>query len=243
MALQALLLSSDPRVLDTLQQVLDRVSIELQVCHGPDEARNILNCRKFDAFLLDCDDMPGATSVLQDLCTGTANKSCVTFAVVNGQTTVRQAYAMGANFVLDKPLSAEHAIRSVRAAQGLVMRERRRYDRHLLRATGTILVDTGTELPVTITTISPGGVSIECARRLDLCGAASLKIFLPGSRQALQAKGEIVWSTEEGRAGIKFLVMSTENRKALESWLHEHGLPLGNHGAMFIDATSSPPSA
>ena len=70
---------------------------------------------------------------------------------------------MGANFVLDKPISLDRATRSVRAAQGLIMRERRRYHRHLVKATGAILVDQGAELPLNITNISHGGISIECS--------------------------------------------------------------------------------
>jgi len=56
---------------------------------------------------------------------------------------------------------------------------------------------------------------------------------------AVQAKGEIVWVTEEGRAGIRFQVISTEDLRELQEWLEKRGLPLGNHGAMFIDATTA----
>lgn len=192
--------------------------------------------RKYDAVLVDCDDMHDGPAVLKELRHGKSNRNCIVFAVVSGRTTIQQAFEMGANFVLDKPISIDRATRSVRAAQGLILRERRRYHRHLLKASGAIIVDSGSVLPVSITNISHGGISIECSRRLDEGGAARIKFQLPGSKQALEIKGEVMWSTPEGRSGIRFQVLSMEVKRELDAWLDRRALPLGN-GAMFINAT------
>jgi CheY-like chemotaxis protein len=237
MALQALLLSRDPEVHRTIRRVFDAANIDLDLSNNADQARHILTRRKYDALLVDCDDMSNGPVVLRELRQGKSNKSCIAFALVNGKTTIQQAFEMGANFVLDKPISVERATRSVRAAQGLIMRERRRYHRHLVKATGAILVDQGAELPLHITNISQGGLSIECSRKLDQGGAARVRINLPGTKRALDIKGEVVWSTDEGRAGIRFQVLSTEARKDLDAWLEKRSLPLGG-GAVFINATT-----
>jgi hypothetical protein len=97
-------------------------------------------------------------------------------------------------------------------------------------------VDSGAELPVSITNISHGGISIECNRQLDEGGAAKLRFQLPGTRHALEVKGEIIWSTAEGRAGIRFQILTVDMKKELDTWLDKRALPLGN-GAMFINAT------
>ena len=127
MALEALLLSRDNQVLKTISRVLDDANIDVQVCSSSEDALQILTRHKYDTFVVDCDDVPAAPLVLQQLRKGKSNKSCIAFALVNGRTSVRQAFEMGANFVLDKPVSMERAMRSVKAAQGLIMRERRRY--------------------------------------------------------------------------------------------------------------------
>jgi CheY-like chemotaxis protein len=236
MALQALLLSKDPEVHRTIRRVLDAANIDLDVSDNADQARHILLHRKYDALMVDCDDMPNGPLVLREMRQGKSNKSCIAFALVNGKTTIQLAFEMGANFVLDKPISLERATRSVRAAQGLIMRERRRYHRHLIKATGAILVDQGAELPLHITNISHGGISVECSRKLDEGGAARVRLQLPGNKKALDIKGEIVWSTDEGRAGIRFQILSAEAKQDLDTWLEKRALPLGN-GAMFINAT------
>src|SRR5215469_16922619 len=106
MALEALLLSRDPEVQKTMHRVLNEANIDVQVCSSAEDAMQILNRHKYDTFVVDCDDVPAAPMVLQQLRKGKSNKSCIAFALVNGRTTVRQAFEMGANFVLDKPISA-----------------------------------------------------------------------------------------------------------------------------------------
>jgi CheY-like chemotaxis protein len=240
MALEALLLSSDPLVTKILYRVLHDANIDLQVCSTAEDALQILNRHKYDTFMVDCDDVPAAPLVLQQLRKGKSNKSCIAFALVNGRTSVRQAFEMGANFVLDKPVSAERAMRSVRAAQGLIMRERRRYHRHLVSASGVLIVDGVTEVPVSILTISEGGVSIECARQLESGSAARLKILLPGSRSPLDLKGDVMWSDTEGRAGVRFQSLSPEDKKNLQIWLEKRSLSL-DKGVMFINASVTRP--
>jgi CheY-like chemotaxis protein len=238
MALEALVLTRDPQVLQIVGRVLDDSNMELQVCSTADDALEILDRHKYDTFVVDCDDVPGAPSVLQHLRKCKSNKNCIAFALVNGQTTVRQAFEMGANFALDKPVSQERVMRSMRAAQGVIMRERRRYHRHLVEASGTIVVDGITEIPVSVLTISQGGVSIECTRQLDAGGAARLTIVLPESNKPLEFKGEVIWSDTEGRAGIRFQVLPLETKKELESWLEKRAL-LVDRSAMFINATGA----
>jgi len=236
MALQALLLSRDPEVQRTIRRVLESANIDLDLSQNLEQTRMALSRRKYDTFFVDCEDLQIAATVLKELRQGKSNRNCIAFALVNSRTTIQQAFEMGANFVLDKPISLERATRSVRAAQGLIMRERRRYHRHLVKATGAIMVDSGNEVPVSITNISQGGISIECSRQLDQGGAARLRFQLPGAKHTLEVKGEVMWSTPDGKSGIRFQVISVDMKKELDKWLERRALPLGN-GAMFINAT------
>ncbi len=236
MALQALLLSRDPEVQRMIRRVLESANIDLDLSQTLEQTRMAINRRKYDTFFVDCEDLQSAAAVLKELRQGRSNRNCIAFALVNGRTTIQQAFEMGANFVLDKPISLDRATRSIRAAQGLILRERRRYHRHLVKATGAIMVDSGSEVPVNITNISQGGISIECSRQLDQGGAARVRFQLPGAKHTLEVKGEVMWSTPDGKSGIRFQVISVDMKKELDNWLERRALPLGN-GAMFINAT------
>jgi len=127
MPLESLLLSRDPEVIRVLQPALEKLAIGVEVCRGVSSGEEILRTEKFDAIIIDCDDLTGALSVFQGLRKSVSNKNSVTFAILNGSTTTQQAFQMGANFVLQKPISAQNAMRCFRAAVNFMTSERRRY--------------------------------------------------------------------------------------------------------------------
>jgi len=230
---EAFLVTRDPQVVRTIAFTLDSLDIDVQACSSVEESLHIINRHRYDLVLVDCADLAGPLDVLQAIRSSKANRNSIVFALMSGQTTVQQAFKMGANFALDKPVSAEQLTRSLRAAQGLIKLDRHGHWRNLHGARGAILVDTAVELPVTITSISESGVSIECARQLDEGGAARLRILLPGSKKPLDLKGEIIWTTIEGRAGIRFQVLPLESKQELETWIAKRALP---SDAVFINA-------
>src|SRR3984885_954343 len=130
MTLDSLVLSKDPEVLRVIRPTLEKLSIEVEICHDARAGATILISDKFDAVIVDCDDLSGGLAVLQGLRTTPSNKNSVTFAILNGKrTTTQQAFGMGANFVLQKPISALNASRCFHAALNFMIRERRRYFR------------------------------------------------------------------------------------------------------------------
>src|SRR6202030_4090973 len=124
--LESLLLSRDPDVFRILRPMLEKLSIEVEVCQEAKQASEVLIAEKFDAVIIDCDDLPGGVEVLEGLRSTPSNANSVTFAIVNGKkTTTQQAFGMGVNFVLHKPLSALNATRCFNAALNAMLRERR----------------------------------------------------------------------------------------------------------------------
>jgi DNA-binding response OmpR family regulator len=109
MPLESLLLSRDPEVIRVLRPALEKLSIDVEVCSGVNSGQEILSTEKVDAGLVDCDDLKSAVGVLESLCKSASNKNSVTFAILNGGTGTQQAFQMGANFVLQKPISALNA--------------------------------------------------------------------------------------------------------------------------------------
>ncbi|MDP9268724.1 MAG: response regulator [Acidobacteriota bacterium] len=124
---QALLCSPDPQVVTAIQRILNASGIELEVCTHPEAGRSRLEQQKYDAVFVDCDDMPLGAELLPALRATPSNRQAIAFALLNGTTGAREAYALGANFTLEKPLTVEVTTRTLRAAAGLIARERRRY--------------------------------------------------------------------------------------------------------------------
>ena len=131
-------------------------------------------------MLVDCDDVQGALGVLESLRKSASNKNSVTFAIVNGATSTQQAFKMGANFVLQKPISMVNANRCLGAAINFMIRERRRYFRHPVELPATITFSEGDKLKARVTNISEGGMAIFFRGHLPKGGVSTVNFQLPG---------------------------------------------------------------
>ena len=132
MPLDSLLISQDVDLVRILRPTLEKLSIQVEICQEATKANEILITEKFDAVIVDCDDVLGGLKVLRGLRDSPSNKNSVTFAVLNGrQTTTQEVFGMGVNFVLQKPISTLNATRCFNAALSFMVRERRRYFRAL----------------------------------------------------------------------------------------------------------------
>ncbi len=218
--LGSLLLSRDTEVFRILRPTLEKLSIEVEVCQEARKASEILLSEKFDAIIVDCDDLPGGVALLEALRTTPSNKSSVTFAIVNGKkTTTQQAFGMGVNFVLHKPLSALNASRCFNAALGFMLRERRRYFRHPLRIPVTLLID-DKKVVATSTDISEGGLALLVHHALPKNASPKVQFTLPQTSMSFELDVEVAWADLRGRVGLRFLKVPTSSLERLEGWLN-----------------------
>jgi CheY-like chemotaxis protein len=143
MTLESLLLSQDVGVIRVLRPTLEKLSIQVEICQEAKKASDILISEKFDAVIVDCDDVQGGREVLECLRSTPSNRSSVAFAVLNGRkTTTQQAFGMGVNFVMQKPVSLLNASRCFHAALSFMERERRRYFRQPVKMPVHVVVGT-----------------------------------------------------------------------------------------------------
>ncbi len=219
--LESLLLSRDAEVFRVLRPMLEKLSIEVEICQEAKKASEILISDKFDAVIVDCDDLPGGVEVLEGLRGTPSNKNSVTFAIVNGKkTTTQEAFGMGVNFVLHKPLTALNANRCFNAALNFMLRERRRYFRQAAKMPVKIMLGER-EVQATSTNISEGGIALLLHQALPKNGMPRLKFTLPGSRLSMDVETEIAWADLKGCVGLRFLNLPASSKELLEKWLND----------------------
>ncbi|HKS71690.1 MAG TPA: PilZ domain-containing protein [Terriglobales bacterium] len=220
MGLQSLLVTRDQQVIQVLRPTLEQLSIAVEVCRGARSGNEILLSEKFDGVIVDCDDLQGGLELLEGLKKGTSNRNSVSFAVLHGTSTQR-AFELGANFVMQKPVSPLNAMRCFSAAVGFMTRERRRYFRHAVDMTVKLVLAEGKELQAAATNLSEGGMAIHYPGKLDKTSFASVVFTLPGRTASVECKAQLAWADGSGRAGIRFGQMSAVSREQLDRWLSE----------------------
>jgi DNA-binding response OmpR family regulator len=219
MNLDSLLISRDAALLGVLRPVLERISVNVQVCPGSLPGNDMMTKRKFDAVIVDCDDLQNGFALLRSLRQTESNAKSVAFAVVNGKTTTQEAFHSGANFVLQKPLTTLHASRCFNAALNFMVRERRRYFRHPVEIPLRISLPNNQELTATTTNVSEGGMAVRVLGKLSKDAQAQLRFTLPGANISLELKGEVAWADGTGHAGVRFVEVPQSSQYQLDKWL------------------------
>jgi c-di-GMP-binding flagellar brake protein YcgR len=130
---------------------------------------------------------------------------------------------MGAHFVLYKPVSAERAKASFRAARALMKRERRRNSRVAVQIPITLRnLASGNNRKVVTTDFSEGGLAIQLPKGQKENGPWNLTFTLPGASSEFAVKGEAAWQNPGGQIGIRFTDLTVDLAHSLRVWLNEN---------------------
>src|ERR1700682_3792487 len=219
MTLESLLLSGDRDVESVLRPTLEKLAIEVEICREARSGSEILLSEKFDAVIVDCDDLQGGLALLEGLGATPRNRSSVSFAILNGKkTTTQQAFGMGANFVLQKPISALNASRCFNAAVNFMVKERRRYFRQPVTMNVHVILS-DKELKATSTNISEGGIALQMREAIPKGAAPRLKFTLPETSITMDVETEVAWADLKGHAGLRFHNVPQSSQDLLERWL------------------------
>jgi DNA-binding response OmpR family regulator len=219
MTLESLLLSQDAELVRVIRPTLEKLSIDVEICQEARAGADILISDKFDAVIVDCDDLNGGLAVLQGLRNTPSNKNSVAFAILNGKrTTTQEAFGMGANFVLQKPISLLNASRCFHAALNFMLKERRRYFRQPVKMQVKVVLESKT-VNATSTNISEGGIALMLREALPKGTTPHLKFSLPDSNLHMEVEAEVAWTDVKGLAGFRFHNVPQNSQIALEQWL------------------------
>jgi DNA-binding response OmpR family regulator len=217
MPVSALLVTRDDESVRLLRRAFDDFGIQSEVCKESADGLCAVGQHKYDAVLVDCDDLPGGAALIRTLRRGASNRMAIVFALTHG-TTIRGAFDLGANFALEKPLAPERVSRSLRAAYGLMMRERRRYMRQSVSLPAVVSAN-GTATQAVIIDVSEGGVSVQGVDSSLEGRYVRLNFELPDSRRSYDIRAQVSWTGPDQRAGLRFAGISDNARRELYSWL------------------------
>jgi len=214
-----LLLSHDLETVAAFRRSSDEMGIHLYLCEEAREARSALREHRYDAVAIDCDDTHAGRTVLKSVRQARANRSAVVLAILNGDTQGADAVDMGANLVLNKPVSSDLARQELRRLRTLVGADERRFPRCAAEGAAYISFGRTVDRRADITNLALGGMGLRLSDRIADDEILRVRFQLPGTTTVIQAQGEMVWADPQGGIGIRFVSLSGEARAALEKWM------------------------
>jgi c-di-GMP-binding flagellar brake protein YcgR len=189
--------------------------------HTPSISRGLdrLNEEQFDAVILDYRADQGSEEFLAKLRQTRKSRNTLLIAIVDGEFSARPVFGLGANFVLYRPLSPERTRLSLRAARGLMRRERRRTPRIPVNSPASIAYPGAEEVCATLVDLSDGGTAVRSGNTLPPACKVYFQFALPGQEQAVRLSGEVAWQDASGRSGIRFVDVPQASRRLMHAWL------------------------
>jgi c-di-GMP-binding flagellar brake protein YcgR len=181
----------------------------------------LLGEQHFDAIIFDYHADRTSEEFLAKLRQSPKNRTTMLIAVVDAEFNARPIFGLGANFVLYRPLSLERTRLSLRAARGLMRRERRRAPRAAISSTVNVSYPGAPDSNATLTDISDGGTALTTRQRLPEAGKVYFEFALPGQQQLVRLSGEVAWQDASGRTGIRFLDVPQASRRLIQAWLQQ----------------------
>ncbi len=214
--LESLVFSADAKLIAAIQNICAKVDLRPNVCSEPEQIASRLVRSKCSGVVVDGTDTQVARDILDLMRKSPSNKRAVSIAVVRNSTA-----NLGAMFELRMPAAADLALRTFRAARAAMLSEYRRYCRHPLQTPVIITTPSGQELHGRCINLSQGGLGVQFTgcHPPAVKTAVRVRLALPPAGILAEAKGEIVWCTTEGRAGLQYQGASPRDRQNLDQWL------------------------
>jgi CheY-like chemotaxis protein len=178
-----------------------------------------LNCRKFDAVIVDLQLGEQCGLILDEVHLSPSNRTAVTFAI-SGSDAEGTAFRKKSEFVFERPLSTASIRDTLKPAYGLILRERRRYFRCAISIPVTILRRNMPEVRCYSVNISEGGMAVSAIVPLIAGEDAQVQFTLPDHKVPFLAESKICW-LKSGRIGVRFVSLSQEHKSELQGWLSQ----------------------
>jgi CheY-like chemotaxis protein len=222
MDLRALVVCPDQDSANLLTLILSEMGISAELAPSMARGLELVESESFHAVILDYRADESSNAFLARFRQSSQNRTSMLIAIVDGDANARPVFGLGANFVLYRPLSAERTRTSLRAARGLMGRERRRTPRTPVNSGASVAYPGGPDLSASLTDLSEGGTSIRTAQPLPVACKVYFEFALPGQPQLVRLSGEVAWQDDSGRTGIRFLDVPQSSRRLMQNWLHQN---------------------
>jgi len=215
----SLLVCADEASAQVLRRVLEELNVQVEVCPNIARAEILLAQSRFDLIILDGASQADVIGLLHQTRGSRLNDSTLTVAIVPGQESIHEMFSLGVNFVLYKPVFYERALSSLRAAQSLLSKDKRRKARANVHTHATIDYAGEEQARATLVDLAEDGMAVHFGKKLPPTCKVYFQFQLPGQTTNVRLSGQVVWQDWNGRAGIQFVDVPQASRRVLREWL------------------------
>lgn len=220
-ALRLLIVEDDMASLELMEEVFRSLKADVHGVAESGKAAELVNRERFDGIFLDL-EMPSMNGfdLARWIRNSTWNRSTPIIIVTgrDDRQTMKQVFASGATFYLQKPVDRQKLSTLFRTVRGSMYEGRRRYVRVPLHGDVMCMVD-ARELHGVTWNLSQGGIQVDVGH-LKPGQSVRVSFRLSSSATLIDATGTVVWVGEK-RQGIRFEHLGPKHEKAIRDFIAE----------------------
>jgi CheY-like chemotaxis protein len=225
----AAVLCHDKRSLATLETTLLELGITLVKCASGQEALELVMAGRCSTLIVDF-DLSGAEEVIRMAALLPPGQKPALLAVASrAWPGTGQAFQSGASRILYRPLQAEQLKDALMAERKNRNTNQRKSTRYEIKTLVYLELESGTLSGVSID-IGEHGLAVQATEPVPVISDLAFRCVLPGTDFTLQGYADVVWASDQGRAGLFFSKITPAARKHLKSWLNKRSAHSRNKG-------------
>jgi FixJ family two-component response regulator len=214
----AAVLCHDKGSLQTLETALQDLGIEPVSCLSGQEAVETVMDGRCSTLIVDF-DLPGAEEVIRMAALLPAGQKPALLAVASRVWPgTGQAFQSGASRILYRPLEKGSLKDALKAERKTRKANRRKSTRYEVKTLVYLELESGTVSGVSID-IGEHGLALQATEPVPVSSNLAFRCVLPGTDFSLHGHADVMWASDQGRAGLFFSKLTPAARKHLKRWL------------------------
>ena len=216
----AAVLCQDKTSLQALESTLEPLGIELLKCPSQQHALELVMTGRCTTLIVDF-DLPGAEEVIRMAALlPPAQKPALLAVASRAWPGTGQAFQSGASRILYRPLDKEQVKDALRTVKKAAPKSQRKSARYEMKTLVYLEIDSRT-LPAVSIDIGEHGLAVQATEPVPMTSNMHFRCRLPGTEITLQGNADVIWASDQGRAGLFFSKLAPAARKHLKHWLHK----------------------
>jgi hypothetical protein len=220
MKFEGLLVSSDIRVLKAMSEIVEDLSIDVDLCISPSRALDVLGKTDIDLLVVDWDENNQSPEIVKTIKNSVCRRVTIA-AIVDRSRSGDDARQAGAHAVIQRPLGSRSKWEFRTFAYSRMVAERREQPRYAVRWLVAAKDLNDRPVPVTVTDISAAGIGLLFTGTIAVGDLLKFRLLLPDTNYIIQCKVRIVWTLRGNIAGAEFENISAPDSRVLHKWLRQ----------------------
>lgn len=220
--MKALVVSGNRETIDIFANLFREVGIEAANCDSKSRAIDRVTSEKFDALILDFDNLSGCSEIVESVRGIRPNREIPLFAIASETQAKATALALSSSFVIERPLVPQQIKSLLRTVYGRMLRSSQAYFRLNIELSVSMARASGPLLNGRTLNVSQNGMALTSPVSLKMGEMLHLVFAIPHTDVVVSAEGTVIWDDGHGKSGIRFKCSSASTEARYFEWLHDH---------------------